>query len=138
MFWQLANRLSFSYCVEYVIAGYWREIKEAQASLARGTASLRLFELCGDSAEFSTYINLNRVPRRGDVTNTCMAPLEVEGPLDTRELTSRVMDAKGLNRDDWILAQAILLRIVQTLRMNALRGGGARRSERRKGVCLAY
>jgi len=138
MFWQLANRLSFSYCVKNVIAHYWREIKEAQASLAHGTASLRLFELSGDSAGFSTYINLNRVPRHGDVTNICMASLKVEGHLDTRELTSRVMDAKGLNRDDWVLARAILLRIVQTLRMNALRGGVLDGSERRKGVCLQY
>jgi hypothetical protein len=65
-----------------------------------------------------------------------MAALRAEGPLDTRELASRVMAAKGLNRDDRVLAQAISLRIVQTLRIKARRGGVLDGSERRKGACV--
>jgi len=45
-----------------------------------------------------------------------MAALRAEEPLDTRQLTHRVMAAKGLKADDRVLAQAISLRIVQTLR----------------------
>ncbi len=74
--------------------------------------------------------------RRGEITGLSMAALRTEGPLDTHELTSRVMTAKGLNRDDWVIAQAISLRIVQTLRMKARRGGILNGSERRNGaVC---
>jgi hypothetical protein len=41
-----------------------------------------------------------------------------------------------LNGDDKVLAQAIALRIVQTLRVKALRGGPLDGTERRKGVCI--
>ena len=45
----------------------------------------------------------------------------LQSPLDTREQTSRVVAARRLNRDDRVLAQAISLRIVRTLRMSARR-----------------
>jgi hypothetical protein len=122
--------------IESGIAGYERKIKEAQADLAHVTASLRLFELSGDPSEFPAYIDLNRILRRGEVMALCMAALRAEGPLDTRELTSRVMAAKGLNRDDRVLAQAISLRIVQSLRLKARRGGKLDGSERRQGACV--
>src|SRR5277367_5070619 len=122
--------------IESAIAGYERKIKEAQADLAHIGASLRLFELSGDPAEFPAYIDLNRILRRGEITALCMAALKAEGPLDTRELTHRVMAAKGLNADDRVLAQAISLRIVQSLRLKARRGGVLDGSERRKGACI--
>ena len=93
--------------IETAVAGYERKIKEAQANLAHVTASLRLFELSGDPSEFLAYIDLNRILRRGEFTHICMGALKAEGPLDTRELTSQVMAANGLNRDDRVLAQAI-------------------------------
>lgn len=62
--------------IESAIAGYERKIKEAQADLAHVTASLRLFELSGDPSEFPAYIDLNRILRRGEVTNICMAALK--------------------------------------------------------------
>ena len=65
-----------------------------------------------------------------------MAALKAEGPLGTREFTSRVMAAKGLNADDRVLAQAIALRIVQTLGMKAGRGRVLDGSGRRQGACV--
>ena len=65
-----------------------------------------------------------------------MTALKAEGPPDTHELTSRVMTAKGLIGDDRVLAQAISLRIVQTLRMKARRSGMLYGSEGRKGACV--
>jgi hypothetical protein len=122
--------------IEAAIAGYERKIKEAQADLAHVVASLRLFELSGDPGEFPAYIDLNRILRRGETTRLCMEALKAEGPLDTRQLTRRVMASKGLNQDDKVLSQAIALRIVQTLRVKRLRGGPLDGSERRKGVCV--
>jgi hypothetical protein len=119
-----------------VIAGYEKKIKDAQADLAHVVASLRLFELTGDPSEFPPYIDLNRLLRRGETTKICMAVLAAEGPLDTRELAQRVMRAKGLNAGDKVLAQSISLRIVQTLRMKARKGGALDGSVKRKGVCL--
>ncbi len=56
-------------------------------------ASLRLFELTGDPRDFPRYIDLNRLPRRGETTKICLTALAEEGPLDTRELAQRVMRA---------------------------------------------
>ncbi len=119
-----------------VIAEYERKIRDAQADLAHVAASLRLFELTGDPSEFPSYIDLNRLLRRGETTRLCMEALRAEGPLDTRELAQRIMRAKGLNETDKILGQSIALRIVQTLRLKARRNGKLDGSERRKGVCV--
>src|SRR5579872_7404606 len=94
-----------------IIAKYEKKIKDAQADLAHVAASLRLFELTGDPSEFPAYIDLNRLLRRGETTKICIAALMAEGPLDTRELAQRVMQAKGLNGGDKVLAQSIALRI---------------------------
>ena len=48
--------------------------------------------------------------------------MEREGPLDTRELTRRLMKSKRLNVNDKVLFQTIALRVVQTLRVRAKRG----------------
>ena len=98
-------------------------------------AALRLFEASGRPEDFPAYVDLNRVFRRGETTAFCIATLRAEGPLDTRQLTERIMNAKGLNSSDKVLAQAISLRIVQTLRVRAKRGliDG---TERRRGVCV--
>lgn len=117
------------------IAAYERKLREAQADLAHVNATLRLFSASGEPADFPPYIDLNRVFRRGETTALCMAALKAEGPLDTRELTLRVMRAKGLDEDDKVLSKTIALRVVQTLRMRAKRRQ-IDGSERRKGVCV--
>lgn len=116
-----------------VIAEYENKIRAAQHDLAHVVASLRLFELTGDPSDFPPYIDLNRLLRRGETTRICMTALAKEGPLDTRELTQRVMAAKGLNDGDRVLARAISLRIVQTLRLKRTKLDG---KEKRKGVSV--
>lgn len=118
-----------------VIAAYEAKLKQAQADLAHVNATLRLFEASGEPEDFPPYVDLNRVFRRGETTTFCLNVLSEEGPLDTRQLTVRIMRAKGLDTDDKVLVTTIALRIVQTLRMRAKRRqiGGA---ERRKGVCV--
>src|SRR5665213_2534701 len=118
-----------------IIAGYERKIKEARVDLGHMNAALRLFEVTGEASELPPYVDLNRLLKRGETTAICMAALAKEGPLDTRELTARVMQAKGLNASDKVLGQSIALRVVQTLRMRARRGK-VDGSERRKAVCL--
>jgi len=118
-----------------VIASYEKKFKEAQADLAHVNATLRLFEASGEPADFPPYVDLNRVFRRGETTTLCMEALKAEGALDTRELTLRIMRAKGLDESDKVLSQTISLRVVQTLRMRAKRGK-IDGSLRRKGVCL--
>ena len=72
----------------------------------------------------------NRLSRRGKSASLVQPrrkirpALKAEGPLDTRQLTQRIMTAKGLDASDTVLAQAIALRIVQTLRVRAKRRMG--------------
>lgn len=118
------------------IAAYEAKLREARSDLAHVLATLRLFEASGKPIDFTPYVDLNRVFRRGETTELCMAALAAEGPLDTRQLTQRVMLAKGLEVGDKVLAQAIALRVVQTLRVRAMRRKGIDGSLRRRGVCV--
>ena len=117
------------------IASYELRLREAQADLAHVIATLRLFEIDGNPADFPAYVDLNRVFRRGETTKFCMSALKIEGPLDTRELTIRIMRSKSIDEHDKVLSQAIALRVVQTLRA-AARRGRVDGTIRRKGVCL--
>ncbi len=118
-----------------VIAAYEGKLREAQADLAHVNATLRLFAASGEPADFPPYVDLNRVFRRGETTALCLAALAAEGPLDTRQLTLRVMRAKGFDDADKVLTSTIALRVVQTLRMRAKRGK-IDGTMRRKGVCV--
>jgi len=117
------------------IAAYEAKLREAQADLAHVNATLRLFAATGEPADFPPYVDLNRVFRRGETTKFCLAALEVEGPLDTRQLTQRIMKVKGLDVADKVLSATIALRVVQTLRVRAKRKQ-IDGTERRKGVCV--
>jgi hypothetical protein len=118
-----------------IIAMYEAKLNQAQADLAHVNAALRLFAATGEPEDFPPYVDLNRVFRRGETTQFCLKTLREEGPLDTRQLTVRLMKIKGLDVGDKVLCQTIALRVVQTLRVRARRKliDG---SERRNGVCV--
>lgn len=118
------------------IAAYEAKLREARADLAHVLAALRLFEASGNPADFPAYVDLNRVFYRGETTELCLAALKAEGPLDTRQLTARVMAVKGLDAADKVLFQAIALRVVQTLRIRAKRKRDIDGTMRRRGVCI--
>lgn len=118
------------------ITAYEAKLREARADLAHVLATLRLFEASGEPADFPACVDLNRVFRRGEATEFCIATLRAEGPLDTRELTGRLMKAKGLNASDKVISQAVSLRIVQSLRVRAKRRKEIGGSLRRRGVCV--
>lgn len=118
------------------IAAYEGKLREARADLAHVLATLRLFEATGEPADFPAYIDLNRVLARGETTKLCLEALKAEGPLDTRQLTQHVIAAKGLDGADKVIAQAIALRVVQTLRVRAKRKRDIDGTLRRRGVCV--
>jgi hypothetical protein len=118
------------------IAAYETRLRQAQADLAHVNAALRLFAATGEPMDFPAYVDLNRVLRRGETTKLCFEALAADGPMDTRQLTERVMKAKGLDFGDKVLAQAISLRVVQTLRVRAIRKGDVCGATRRRGVCV--
>jgi hypothetical protein len=98
------------------IAHYKRLLREAQYDLAHVNASLRLFEATGEAADLPPCVDLNLILRSGKTTKICIDALAAEGPLDTRQLATRVIRAKGLSESDKVLAQTVAHRVVQTLR----------------------
>ena len=85
------------------IAAYEARLNQAQADLAHVNAALRLFAATGEPEDFPPYIDLNRVFRRGETTQFCLKALRDHGPMDTRQLTLRLMESKGLATGDKVI-----------------------------------
>ena len=111
--------------IESAISAYERRIKDAQRDLSAVNATLRLFELSGDTQQFPVYVDLSRLFKRFEMVRLAKAALAEEGPLDTRELALRVMRAKGLDESDKVMRQTIAFKLVQALSIAAKRGRGS-------------
>lgn len=105
--------------IRRAIRGYEILIQRAQRDLAHINAALKLFEATGNPSNFPSYVDLARVFRRGETTTICIDALRAEGPLDTRQLTLRVMRAKGLDENDTILRNAVSFRVIHVMRRHA-------------------
>jgi hypothetical protein len=119
--------------IQAVIESYETKIKGAKHDLAAVNATLRLFELNGETLQFPAYVDLGRLWKRGEITAVCREALAAEGPLDTRELALRVVRAKGLDETDKVMRQTVAFRIVQALSIAAKRGAVGN-DGKRKGV----
>lgn len=118
------------------IAAYEARLAQAQADLGSVIAALRLFEVTDTNEDMPRYADISRVFKRGDILVLCLAILKEESPLDTRQITERIMKAKGFDARDTVFAQALAHRVVDTLRYRALRWGDIDHSQKRRGVCL--
>ena len=74
------------------------KLEEAERDLSAVAATLRIFELNGEHEQFPAHLALGRYFKRGEIVGLCKAALTTEGPLDTRELSLRVIRAKGLTK----------------------------------------
>jgi hypothetical protein len=119
--------------IQAVIESYEAKIEAAKHDLAAVNATLRLFELSGETLQFPAYVDLGRLWKRGEIVAVCREALAAEGPLDTRELAVRVLRAKGLDEHDKVMRQTVAFRVVQALSIAAKRGviGSA---GKRKGI----
>jgi hypothetical protein len=107
--------------IERAIGAYEKKIEAARRDLAAVNATLRIFELNGEPLEFPAHMEVHRLFKRGEMTAIAKSALVKEGPLDTRELALRVIQAKGLDDGDKVLRQTITFRLVQALRLQAKR-----------------
>ena len=121
--------------IQAAIEAYEAKIEAAKHDLAAVNATLRLFELNGETRQFPAYMDLGRLWKRGEISAVCREALEREGTLDTRELALRVVRAKGLDEGDKVLRQTVTFRIVQVLSI-AAKHGRFRSEGKRKGVRL--
>jgi hypothetical protein len=107
--------------IEATIKAYEKKIVAAKRDLASVNATLRLFKLDGQPSAFPVYVDTLRLFQRGEIVSICKAALAAEGPLDTRELALRVIQAKGMDESDTVLRTSLAFRIVQALRLQAKR-----------------
>ena len=120
--------------VQTTIATYEKRLKEARRDLAHVAATLHLFESPEGPGDVKLYHDIHRLFRRNELGNLCKQALSERGPLDTRELSHYVMEAKGFE-DDNELRKAIAYRIVNALRQQWKRGR-IQRLAKRKGVIV--
>jgi hypothetical protein len=107
--------------IEVAIADYEKRLTQARADLEHVNATITIFEASGDTNTLASYVDLQRLFKSGELAATCKAAL-ADGPKDTREIAAYIVEVKGLDAGDTVLARAIMRRINYTLRVQA-RGG---------------
>jgi hypothetical protein len=114
---------------------YEDRIKQARADLAHVTACIKIFEASGDTQDMPRYVDVYRLFARGEPIALCKEAL-ASGPKSTRELALHVMESKGLDTGDKVLAKAVASQLIHALRMQASRGRIAR--DGKKGTALIW
>jgi hypothetical protein len=93
-----------------------KRLKQARHDLAHVNATIRLFEVNGETKQFPAYVMLKQMFPRGDLARLCKEALAAsEDSMDTRQLALHVMAEKGWDASDRALAVSVAKRIVTTL-----------------------
>ena len=100
---------------------YEKRLAQARADLSHVSACITLFEASGDVAGVLSYVDTHRMFARGELMKLCKDAL-ASGPKTTKELALHVMEAKGLNTGDKVLAHALASRMIHALRQQWRRG----------------
>ena len=95
---------------------YEDRIKQARADLAHVNACIKIFEASGDTESMPKYVDVYRLFKRGEPMAVCKEAL-ASGPKSTRELALAVMESKGLDTGDKVLAKAVAAQLIHQLRM---------------------
>lgn len=106
--------------LESAIIGYERALSQARVDLAHVNACIAMFD--HEPTETPRFADLNRLFRRHELSKLCLAALSAESPLDTREVATRVMIAKGFDPADDVLKKKLTYRVVNVLRSLLLKG----------------
>src|ERR1700730_18316082 len=117
-----------------VIGSYEKSISAARRDLAHVNATLELFERDTPPNVYPSRLSIARTFKRGEIFCLCHTALTAapEG-LDTRELATAVVTAKGMDQADTVLRKAICFRIVQAMLRQGMQGRVAS-YRKRKGV----
>ncbi len=120
--------------IERYIISMEAQIKLARVDLAHVNATLRLFEVNGETTEFPVHMGLHRMFKRGEVIKICMEALAGSpNGLDTRELALLVIRDRDLDEADKILRQSVSYLVLQSLRAQ-IRRRWVVSAGKRKGV----
>jgi len=108
------------------IVNYENKIAQAKVDLAHINAAIRIFEIGEDGPaeggnNIAPYVDIYRMFKRGEMVAICKAAL-AKGPMNTRQLSAVLLNAKGLDANDKVLAKAISYRLIHALRIQARTG----------------
>ena len=121
--------------IEAAIANYEKRLTQARADLAHINAAISIFEASGERLSLPPYVDINRILARGEAMKLCKVALAEHGTMNTRQLALHVMEAKGMDTTDRVLAKSIAARLIHALRMQ-WRRGTIERVAIQRGVCL--
>ena len=107
--------------IEASIKLYKGKLDQARRDLAHVNATLAIFAT-SDPGDMRAYTDTSRLFRRGELWTLCLAALKEHGAQDTRELSKRVAEAKGMDASDPALCKALAYCIVQALTLHWKRG----------------
>ena len=113
--------------IESAIARYEARLAQARSDLAHINAAIMIFEASGDEKTLAAYADLHRLFKYGEKTALCKAAL-ASGPMNTREIAAYVINAKGLDAGDKVLAKAVAKRL-----NSCIAAAGAFRRDHRHG-----
>lgn len=102
------------------IINYERELERAKADYAHITAALAIFDAGDKPGSQRPYTHLYRAFRYGEMAALCREKL-LDGPLSTPDLTKHIMEAKGLDATNRLLARSLGFSVLQSLRGMAQR-----------------
>jgi hypothetical protein len=104
------------------IIRYEEMLSQAKADLAHVSAAITIFEGTSEGKLPRAYIDMDRLFAWGETMRLAKAALEAKGPMDTNQLSIAIIEAKGLDAGDRVLAKSITKRIIHPLTQQARRG----------------
>jgi hypothetical protein len=113
--------------IERAITKYEKALAQARADLAHINAAIAIFDASGERTEIAPYVDVHRLLARGEAMTLCKQAL-ADGPMNTRQLALYVMDAKGMDTTDRVLAKSVASRLIHALRQQWRRGKIERRT----------
>ncbi|MBI3439661.1 MAG: hypothetical protein HY054_13630 [Proteobacteria bacterium] len=120
--------------LERAIAGYEKALAQAQIDLSHVIATIKMLEREGALDDAPRYADVERLFKRGEMIRLCRYALSKESPLDTKQLSARVMEAKGFDSKDLVLLKAVTFRVVQAMRAQERRNTVVGAGKRHGGV----
>lgn len=94
-----------------------KRLAQARQDLMHVNATMRLFEVNGDTTQFPVYVNLARMFPRGDVpklARECLAA-SPDGTADTRQIGDYIMRQRGWDMADKALVVTVRGYVVRSM-----------------------
>lgn len=98
------------------IDDYEARLAQARADLAHIDAAVAIFATTGEAVAVQPYVDIHRLFKRGEMVAISREALKT-GPKNTRQLAALILEAKGLDAGDKVLAKAISYRLIHALRI---------------------